>query len=716
MLDFEPLGSLFKKAASCINIASLFKVAGREGAYYGDSYDEILRKNNEALGPELVANEDFSNGTVGWTAGNSASFIESNGRAVLTNTAAANGYAYQVIATVPGDTYVVLAMCAGGTAPSPRVFAGTAVFSANLGLVTQGVTGVYMFMFTATTATTWISIANNSTTLGHTFTIDNYSVRKLADYSKLVLFDDPNGTVPVFHPLQTTRGKGLLLDRSKGLVRGAELFNPADFSSGWTLEDGFSPVGASGLVYAAGTGREAYRSVITTPNTYYEVIWNTSAATVNTAVYSTQSDVAVAVYPSSIILGQRRQLLKATGTSMVVRLRTSAASGSLSVDLFSVRELPGNHMSQPTAAARGELSARINLLNSSDNFSNVAWVKTSCTVEGDVITAEASTNLITQIVTLTTPSHVAFTMYVKRGSHDWVRHTIQNGANEIQAWFNLLTGEIGTFRGVGTATSVSASIEPAEDGGYVCALSGIIPGVTSITCISTTAADDLSFTRVAGTRTLRKPDVRLAADAIPSIPSYQAVRSATDYDTEGFPVYWRAQTDDWAKARINPNGATKALVMWAGQKMTNATIGVIFEHSISSSATAGAIAVFGPGADATSRYLWRSSGSASATATLNGFPAPDRHVFLGQSSILVDSVTSAINGIADAFSTADQGTGTYTEQDTYFASRGGTTLFANMREYAPPLIIFMQTADPGLSVAQLKRLQRKYAKAVGVTL
>jgi hypothetical protein len=93
---------------------------------------------------------------------------------------------------------------------------------------------------------------------------------------------------------------------------------------------------------------------------------------------------------------------------------------------------------------------------------------------------------------------VAFSLYMKRSNIDWVRLTFLNGANEVQAWFNLSTGTIGTVNATGIATSASASIQNIGNGWHRCVLVGAIPGQTSYTFFNTTAAADASFTRVTG--------------------------------------------------------------------------------------------------------------------------------------------------------------------------------------------------------------------------
>jgi hypothetical protein len=209
-------------------------------------------------------------------------------------------------------------------------------------------------------------------------------------------------------------------------------------------------------------------------------------------------------------------------------------------------------------------------------------------------------------------------------------------------------------------------------------------------------------------------DLRFEADATIGLPEYQRVTTASDYDEVGFPTYWRAVTDDWAKSHMNPAGATKAYVFWAGQKMSDAAGAPIIEYGSNSANANGAFAMFGPLTSGVGNVAFRSRGSAPATVAAITYAAPDRLNLAGVAEIANDVCRITVNGTTTTDST-DQGTGAYLEYDVFFASRVGTALFANIREYAPPTILFLQPAD-SLSASHLNKLQRGYAKAVGVTL
>jgi len=447
-----------------------------------------------------------------------------------------------------------------------------------------------------------------------------------------VLFSDSAGTVPVVYPIGAGQGKGLLLDRSAGLVRGVEKVVNGGFSTDtdWTKGTGWSISGGV-ATKVAGTASNLTPAVALVPTVskVYEVVY-TLTRTAGTATISFGAGAGSAKSASGTYT---EKLLASTTGNLTVAVDASFAG---TIDNISIKELPGHHQQQPTAAARGEFSRRYNQLL-------------------------ATATLATQSVTA------------------------------IAAQYRL------SFAGAGTVT-----------------LSGAATGVYSagshtITC----TAGSLTLT-VAGS--VLTGDLRFMADATIGLPVYQRVTTASDYDEVGFPTYWRAVTDDWAKSHMDPAGATKAYVFWSGQKMSDGPQpGIILESSAATDSNNGTIFLTAPRTGTVPGYGYRSKGTVIADATvITGHAAPRRGVLAGASNITDDICSITVNGTTTTTAT-DQGTGTYTEQDVFFGARAGTSLFANIREYAPPTILFLQPAD-SLSASALNQLQHGYAKAVGVTL
>jgi len=182
--------------------ASLF-LAGEQGAWYDPSAMETLfqdasgvtpvtaveqpvglmldKSKGLVLGPELVTNGDFSNGTTGWTAGDSTISVVSGGLRV-TNTTTSSGNASQFFSTVIGRTYAVTfsALASSGANLDFRV--GTSVASSvNLRVNSTTAGTNYTAYFSATATNTAISVVafNSSGTIGSFVSLDNISVREL---------------------------------------------------------------------------------------------------------------------------------------------------------------------------------------------------------------------------------------------------------------------------------------------------------------------------------------------------------------------------------------------------------------------------------------------------------------------------------------------------------------------------------------------------------
>jgi hypothetical protein len=131
-----------------------------------------------ASGTELVTNGDFSSGTTGWGSVNGTMSVTA-GVMELTNTAV-YGYAYpDGFTTIVGKKYIGYVDVKSGTISSVSIKAGTAPGTGNLGNQTFTTTGAFVrygYEFTATTTLTYLSVFNNSATIGATQYYDNMSV------------------------------------------------------------------------------------------------------------------------------------------------------------------------------------------------------------------------------------------------------------------------------------------------------------------------------------------------------------------------------------------------------------------------------------------------------------------------------------------------------------------------------------------------------------
>ncbi len=159
-----------------------------------------LKRVPKRLGPELVANGDFSGGLTGWLF-NSGSAAIVSGEAEVTSGAAGYGTLYQVATTKAGAPYLVTGKVRCGTVGSAVLRARNAGFTATLGSVTVTSTTAQdvSFTFTAESNQSPIQLINNSTTAALTSYADNISVREVIEWGWAWVFDgvdDLIATVP----------------------------------------------------------------------------------------------------------------------------------------------------------------------------------------------------------------------------------------------------------------------------------------------------------------------------------------------------------------------------------------------------------------------------------------------------------------------------------------------------------------------------------------
>lgn len=235
----------------------------------------------------------------------------------------------------------------------------------------------------------------------------------------------------------------------------------------------------------------------------------------------------------------------------------------------------GNHAIQATSANRPVLSARYNLLTSSEDFTAGAWGKTALTAtpnatqaSNGTLTATALTSTINGNAAVAQNKSVAInTSHVFRG--EFKAGTVSTASfglwdNTLGGWlviFNIdLTSGIATLAsGAGTAVasnlgngwwSFSITVSTGSNSSVAVYVYPKVGGGASI-------GDSIYSSRI---------DLRTAADAAIKIPSYQRVNTNTDYDTAGFPYYlaFNGTNSSMATAASVDLTGTQIATAWAG--------------------------------------------------------------------------------------------------------------------------------------------------------
>jgi hypothetical protein len=539
-----------------------------------------------------------------------------------------------------------------------------------------------------------------------------------SDFSSL--FTDSAGTTPVTALEQPV---GLMLDKSKGLVLGPELVVNGTFDanvSGWT------PLGSSIVTWDAGrlrlevnSGNIASQPVTTVPGRWYRVDWN---GTSGTGIPRLLMGTAV---PNGNLLapqdgaGVKSAVFLATSTVAHVQIATSVNTSGLTAffDNISVRELPGNHATQPTATSRPVVSARVNLLTATEDFSAAAWLKTATTITANAATAPDGTSTADALLeTATTNSH--FVRYGNAGAAVGIaqyRASLRvkaNGRTKVQ----FFAEKVGGGQWAGCTFNLSSNTfnsTPITAGGASFVSASIVDdlqGFKVITVVATSTASGMDGILVcllddAASETVVAPsyagdaskgiyiwgaDLRVANDGV-GIPSYQRVNTATDYDSTGFPVYLRADgVDDGMVTNSIDFTATDKMTVVAGvRKLSDAAVGFLAELSVNSTANNGSFWLAAPVTTGVSGdYGWRVQGTAGAGT---GAPAtiaraPISSVVTGTGSIGASLVEIRLNSVSKQIVAISLGTGNFGNYPLYLFQRGGSSFPFNGRFYGITII------------------------------
>ena len=349
----------------------------------------------------------------------------------------------------------------------------------------------------------------------------------------------------------------------------------------------------------------------------------------------------------------------------------------------------GNHAFQATTTPNDKrpiLSARVNLLTKTEDFSDAAWARFNCVAVANVTTSPIGTltgNTITNNSggstwvrarnSSTAVIGVSYKTicYFKAGSANYSALVITDTTDK-RAIFNLINGTVNVLD-----SGITATITSAGNGWFACSVT-LTSSATSTIYTSIGPASTGSYNS-------NNTDYVYAwgADLRPAnignnIPAYQRVNTATDYDTAGFPYYLKADG-------TYTSMSTNSIDFSATDKMTVVNgVRVIASSTYYNAITelnAGLTNTFSMGTNSSSQLVCSSVGTISQTIfdTTPGFPLS----FVGTeiANISAPIITLRRNGIQTATSSASQGTGNYGNYPLYLFARTNSSLFFNGQFY-----------------------------------
>ena len=506
------------------------------------------------------------------------------------------------------------------------------------------------------------------------------------------MFTDAAGTTPVTAVEQPV---GLILDKSKGLVLGADIVTNGQFATdtGWTKSPGvtisggklnFTAVlGSQGATQGAGTipAGGVYLATITIDSISaggirYQ-IGSYFAAGMN---YTTPGTYVARVWAGAT-----------AGDIEILAVGTTTAV----ISSFSLKQIAGTHYYQSTAGVRPVLSARVNGLIKTEDFSNAAWVKSgtgtpvSVTVNAGVApdgtntaaliypsaSAPAGTYLIQSVSVIAGATRQICIAKAAGISCIWMY--ANTGAAYGIYYLNLITGVSQVVAG-STATGAITS-SPLGNGWYSFAYTNNLPSGTYNVGIGVCDANGSVSVTKSGTNGILiwNPDVRPSDQATGLIPTYQRVNTSTDYDTASFPLYLSGNGTQWMQCAAQDYTGVNKMLVCAGVRKTNGTGAVIFELS-SNSTSAGS-----PGSFSLQQVLAishdtafyaRGASSALYSYILNTEPVTD--VVSAAIDVSGSAISSKLNGAAGGWTnTGSTGGGNFGNYAAYLFCRAGTSLF-----------------------------------------
>jgi len=535
------------------------------------------------------------------------------------------------------------------------------------------------------------------------------------------LFQDSAGTTPV-----TAAGQpvGLVLDKSQGLVLGPELVTNGDFSSGsagWSTPAGWSISGGqANAAVASGFADLRGATNIASIGKTYRVSFTVSVTSGGVRLYFGGVTSATTLTTS----GAYSFIITASAADYVAIIPYgSGGSFTGTIDNISVRELPGFHATQSTAASRPTYGVvpsrgRVNLLTYTEFPNGVS----DADIRGGLLTATTFSGVVGN-------AGIAF-------GHDGSTTTFayKSGFAAVSTQYTL---SVLVRMTDGNAPSFGAASATAASNDFALIIGGSVPSpssytVTSLggglfrvsataTTLSTLPSNHTGVLKYStnSNRTFTTSGWQLELGS--AFNSYQRVVSQFDVtDPTGFPSYpcyylsFDGVDDFLVTPTITPN-ADKVQVFAGVRKLSDAVTGVIAELSTTLNTNAGTFFMLAPNADGSTSAVFASKGSLpqfGAGAVANIGAAPVTRVLSGLADISADSSILRYNGIQVAQSIADQGTGNYLAYPLYIGRRAGTLLPFNGQLFQ--LITRFSTAN--LDVGLIGQTERFVGQKTGVTI
>jgi hypothetical protein len=495
------------------------------------------------------------------------------------------------------------------------------------------------------------------------------------------LFQDAAGTTPVTAVEQPVR---VMLDKSgnspaySGVGPDTVINGTFAVDADWTKGTGWA-IGSGVATKTAGTAAVLSQAQTLVAGRSYLLTY-TITRTAGTLTAQFTGGTTVSGTARSVSATFTEVLQAVTGNTTLEFSADASYAGT--VDNVTLVVLPlGNHAIASADARRPVLSARVNLLQRTEEFDNAYWTLQNASVTPNAETAPNGTQTADLLIsnsgfpvairraqTFSTTTRVTVVLYVKKTTVTrLVEIVIASNENltldRNRIYVNPETGVASSLQNI-----VSSSSTDVGNGWFRITMvadpqfSG--SGFIGITAANDSSAGDLAY--------IWGMDLRVTNDGV-GLPVYQRVTTSTDYDTAGFPRYLRFDgTDDCLLTGNVDFTATDKVTVCAGvRKLSDADGGIVTELSATSATNAGSFRMlaflangnFGQALSFGSRGSTTTVGTNTSTVV-----APASVVVTGLADIAAPSVTARANGSGNT-STSSQGTGNYGNYPLFIGAR-----------------------------------------------
>jgi hypothetical protein len=457
---------------------------------------------------------------------------------------------------------------------------------------------------------------------------------------------------------------------------GANLVTNGDFSSGtgWSPEAGWSISGGVATATAAAAFNALQQGTFPfAAGKTYRVTLKVSSVSAGGVRINFAGGTQVSSTTFTAV-GTFTEVLAAQSGNNTLRIQAGASGFTVAVDDIVVQEIPGYPMVAPTAGGVRP-TARVNLLQRTEEFDNAAWGKFDSSISANATTAPngaltadkfvegtgSTVHRLNQANTIVAGTTYVFGLYAKAAERTRVMLRTNNGSADADTVFDLQNG---------TVVSGAGTIQNVGNGWYVIA--------RSFTAASSTTSSFIAQALLVNSGTTTSytgdgasgifvwgADLRLSIYTGAAYPAYQRVGDGTagvfDYDATGFPVWIGAAATNAGLHSVGTVDMTATDALRVGVvtvKTSDATAGMLSEFSPGISTNNGAAYLIAPSSTGLANFQVAGKGTVANSSTFD-ITAPCIAAVSGYSDISAAQLLIAVNAGTSGGGGKNQGTGNY---------------------------------------------------------